>query len=996
MLFFLLQLLALWLFLIVLLSLFKAKLLRRVIATLGSIFLLFQLTSIYIGGSMVDYKFFEHFNFNNLSLTLSLFKFQLLAGLLSGLGIYLLSLWLSKKLQSLVFYKKRFALPALALMLLPLSLKEGVLYNFYEIGKLRSATKTNFDDALANLGIDPEAYVKPAAIQAQKGKNVIILSLESLERSFLYENLAHLIPNLKSLQQTSQYFPIEEVKGGNWTQGSLYTLMTGFPYFFSGSNDRVFLQAEQPLLSTLSGVFQVAGYTQQFIMGRPDFGGTDHLIQSMGIPIISEKNASQSYPQSRWGLHDKDLFTELKSTLTAFNRSGESFAIYASTISTHGPDGVYDSRMEAFVEPQASNLEFCIKSLDYLIGDLIKHLKAEEMWDNTVLYIFPDHKLMGATYNVGNQFQDPRGLFLITNADSSQLRPYHQRPLSQLHLAPMILDGAEIKHNARFLADYLPKGTDGVSFVEEHMPQLLMLNEAGLAIKSFKDDLLIFLNSDEEIVLRSGNHEIKISGVDARGKQAAIIKFDEKMRLDHEIHAANVAFARPPEELHLFVCRKAERLYSYLRHGKQTYAFQEGLGQVSFPASFSKTVDKARSFQKNLFQHYPPVKEATPLFNNETVDLLSIGGWAEERLYISHIIAGQKPLPIDRGINVLTRTQAGLYEVQKFDTFQSPENVQDLIKRVQNLQKEKRFFVLLSEISAGEYLFDFKAELELIGLPVLAALPSYNAYIAYADRGMITERKADRILSLSFPFSPSARRTPEEIDQQAKDTMRFIAHAGGVIDGETYTNSLEALDANYAKGFRLFELDIRQTRDGHFVATHDWYAWKQKTKYPGVVPPTLADFHKYKIKDRYTPMDISGINLWFKTHPDAILVTDKINDPMAFVPAFIDKSRLMMELFNKQAVEQAMSLDIRSAMPSMNVFFHRNNRIEFLQDLGVRDIAVSVDLIHQDPNIFAEIQQVGIRTYVFHVNGKPWINEKHIVLDEMDFCYGLYADDWDF
>ena len=48
-----------------------------------------------------------------------------------------------------------------------------------------------------------------------------------------------------------------------------------------------------------------------------------------------------------------------------------------------------------------------------------------------------------------------------------------------------------------------------------------------------------------------------------------------------------------------------------------------------------------------------------------------------------------------------------------------------------------------------------------------------------------------------------------------QDTMRFIAHAGGSIDGHRYTNSLEALNENYQKGFRLFELYIIKTKDNY-------------------------------------------------------------------------------------------------------------------------------------------------------------------------------------
>ena len=144
-------------------------------------------------------------------------------------------------------------------------------------------------------------------------------------------------------------------------------------------------------------------------------------------------------------------------------------------------------------------------------------------------------------------------------------------------------------------------------------------------------------------------------------------------------------------------------------------------------------------------------------------------------------------------------------------------------------------------------------------------------------------------------------------------------------------------------------------------------------------------------------MDLDAINQWFSEHPDAILVTDKVNDPEAIVPLFVDKSRLMMELFSEKAVTQAQALGIRSALPSMNVIYNKKgDKLEYLQSLKVSGIAVSVNLIHEDPGLYARIKAAGIKTYVFHVNGKPWINEKHVVLHEMDYCYGMYADHWRF
>ena len=49
-----------------------------------------------------------------------------------------------------------------------------------------------------------------------------------------------------------------------------------------------------------------------------------------------------------------------------------------------------------------------------------------------------------------------------------------------------------------------------------------------------------------------------------------------------------------------------------------------------------------------------------------------------------------------------------------------------------------------------------------------------------------------------------------------------IAHAGGGIDGNIYTDSLEALNQSYQNGTRLFDIDLRFTSDDEIVLRHDW------------------------------------------------------------------------------------------------------------------------------------------------------------------------------
>jgi lipoteichoic acid synthase len=234
-------------------------------------------------------------------------------------------------------------------------------------------------------------------------------------------------------------------------------------------------------------------------------------------------------------------------------------------------------------------------------------------------------------------------------------------------------------------------------------------------------------------------------------------------------------------------------------------------------------------------------------------------------------------------------------------------------------------------------------------------------------------------------------------NEYKRDTTRFIAHAGGRVDGYKYTNSLEALNASYAKGFRLFELDVIETSDGQFFAAHDWEHWSEIAGYQGDLPVDRQEFLKHQIHGKYTPVDMELLNEWFSNHEDAILVTDKINKPKEFANAFVDNDRLVMELFDEEAVKGAIDLGLMGVMPSQVVVDNlRGDKVEKLNQLGVSYIAVSRNYIHPNLDFFRELKKSGIKVFVYHVNFDPLIDENYVVRYEMDDFYGIYADDWDF
>ncbi|MGB8602193.1 MAG: hypothetical protein WCD42_08355 [Rhizomicrobium sp.] len=97
-----------------------------------------------------------------------------------------------------------------------------------------------------------------------------------------------------------------------------------------------------------------------------------------------------------------------------------------------------------------------------------------------------------------------------------------------------------------------------------------------------------------------------------------------------------------------------------------------------------------------------------------------------------------------------------------------------------------------------------------------------------------------------------------------------IAHAGGAIANQTYTNSVAALNINAAH-YNLFELDFNFTADGYLVCTHNWAA-------PPTKPPTLHQFLLDQAHAAYPKCTIGTVITWLDAHPGKRIVTDVKDD----------------------------------------------------------------------------------------------------------------------
>jgi len=712
-------------------SFIKNKNARIISSILSAIYVLAQSVSLYFTQSFIGYQFYVNANLRGVVGMESLFVTQIIIALFYFViltFINLKSYYFNKRiLENRIgnSLKKITTLLLTGLLVFVIIIQGNFISDTKTLLPLLKSNKiTDFKETLNRNKIFD--YITPNEIKISKGNNIIVISMESLERAFLNGKFTSLTPNLNRLKNCWNYFDLEQNKGSEWTSGSLYTYLTGFPAFFGVHGNSIFQTAYNSNITSISYALKKANYTTSYMNGNADFSGVKEMLSVFKFDkIIDYKNTKKTGYESHYGLRDKDLFNLAKKEIRTYKESKEPFALFISTNDTHFPNGIYDERMESVIPPKDTELEFTVASLDYLIGDFISFLEKQGVLNNTTIYLFPDHLKMGDPSMFKNSGK--RSLYCISN--STTLVIDTTTILYQIDLPKIILDGANIKHNLKFLTDYISGNKN--KYIQENLLPLTEINTNGI--------------------------------------------------LNSEIEAFN-------------------------------------LGDVS------------------------------------------------------------------------------------------------------------------------------------------------KEYINYK-----------------------------------KDTMRFIAHAGGKIDDRTYTNSLEALNLNYKNGFRLFELDIIKTKDNHFVAAHDWEHWSKITGYKGELPVSKNQFLSRKIFEKYTPMDMDSINKWFSEHPDAILVTDKVNTPIEFSNLFVDKNRLMMELFDEKAVQEGLECMILSAMPSQSIVNKVTKRdIKKMATDGIRNIAISRRFIKDNKELLEEFSNHGIKPFVYHVNFDTGIDEEYVVKYEMDYIYGIYADKWTF
>ena len=185
---------------------------------------------------------------------------------------------------------------------------------------------------------------------------------------------------------------------------------------------------------------------------------------------------------------------------------------------------------------------------------------------------------------------------------------------------------------------------------------------------------------------------------------------------------------------------------------------------------------------------------------------------------------------------------------------------------------------------------------------------------------------------------------------------RYIAHAGGAIGSNTYTNSKEAVLESLNDGYRFIELDLRATLDGHYFGAHYVDDFNTQTGHPDqwIIPPTASQVKERKILDRFTPLLLTDVAKIMAEHPQMFLVIDNGNDYAKMLSECPYPERMAVEVVNYAQYVSARVAGFKYVALGNNI------EKETVEKLGIKILVVNHAVNPEDPLIKKFLAEGGL------------------------------------
>ena len=312
-----------------------------------------------------------------------------------------------------------FPIPRWIASLLAVTLSLGLLfYAAFDVELVDYLINSNRTGALYQ-----DEYKDPNGVTItfpEEKRNLIYIMLESMETSYLSEDLGgalpyNLIPELTQLAQDNINFShntsvggFREVTGTSWTIGAMVGHTAGVPLKVPNGiadwQNGYGAEGEfLPGVTSLTSILQAQGYYQALMVGSDaSFGGRKTYFETHGIDKIYDLltawydgTVDYGYWNDWWGFEDQILFEYAKQELTAISQQEQPFAFTLLTVDTHHIGGYRCQLCGSDYEESYENAIACSSRQVYAF---VEWIMAQPFYENTTIVITGDHCSMDRGY----------------------------------------------------------------------------------------------------------------------------------------------------------------------------------------------------------------------------------------------------------------------------------------------------------------------------------------------------------------------------------------------------------------------------------------------------------------------------------------------------------------------------------------------------------------------------------------------------------------------
>ena len=742
-------------------------------------------------------------------------------------------------------------------------------------------------------------------------KNFVLLYLESLERSYFDQQVfPDLMPNLIALEKEALSFSDStEVSEAGWTIAAMVASQCGIPLTVEGAGVDRFL----PGVSCLGDLLDDAGYNLTYLGGADmNFAGKGAFFRSHGFDQIKgreELKESLDDPEylSAWGLYDDSLFDEAMQHFDSLAAADEPFGLVLLTVDTHHPFGYMSRSCGGDVYQDGGNKFLnAVHCADKMAADFIRHIVEGPFSQDTILVVMSDHMAMPNMAWDLLQETERRNLLLFFGPGVKA--DFDPNPGTTFDVAPTLLGllgadkrslgygrdllGSEptlrggdiplesvLDEGRGYLASmwHFPEMSNGMKLDrkndrlvlgERHLklPALLLLNEE-LEITSFFFDINSEIRLIERILQLSQDQ--RFIWVDSCVATAVLVNDtspypDQYCSVIGSLGSADLQSVTLADARYVDFQEIAER---FAAHPTSDVHYNRRLADAGRKSQLA--ADKVIEFTPKGMVGDFAVRSA---------------GYSAGDSWILNRDAGER-IKLIRGLTLLGlnadeppvkigHKDTCSYGGEKFDNVRLESDLQTAIDHNKELYGA---FVIVAHNSMVCYEIDPNLELLFSNSPFEAWRDLWyeQPYVAViSGNGQVQEFVGERQTAMGVELLDFIEPR-EKVTQRALRWLPRVAHAGGGYNGLTYTNSLDALDAN-AADYELFEIDLLWTSDGKMVCLHDW---EQPFLAPsGVIkgePLSLAVFEAIARQHTdFQPCTLDSLTVWLRDHPDVRIVLD--------------------------------------------------------------------------------------------------------------------------